>query len=117
MEEVTKLLEQLAIQLGTTVEYLWIVLIKQAHVNAIVNLTFAGISGLIILIGLVLIPKISKLDSNSKYDMSDRNIAWIFYGFAMGISLIILGACSVAAITQLFNPEYWALQKILGKLQ
>jgi len=118
MDQITKLLEQLAIKLGTTVEYLWGVLIKQAHVNAIVNLTFVGVSGLVIVIGLMFIPKIIKLDNEKRTwdEMSIRNTTWIIYGIVNTILLLILVMCLVPAITQLLNPEYWALQEILNKL-
>ena len=38
MDKLSELLGQLAIKLGTTVEYLWKVLINQAYITGIVNI-------------------------------------------------------------------------------
>lgn len=117
MEQATKLLEQLAVKLGTTVEYLWAVLVKQAYVNAITNLIFAGIAALVILIGLAFIPKIMKLDStDGGYDISSRTLGWIIYLIITGACLITVIACTIPAITELANPEYWALKEVLSAL-
>ena len=119
MEQVAKLLEQLATKLGTTVEYLWGVLMKQAHVNAIINLSFVGLMLIITITWLAFIPKIIKLDSDDgDYDSpSTRTLTWIFFAITNVISIIVIIACLTTAITELLNPEYWALQEILGQLK
>ena len=114
MEDLTKFLEKLATELGTTAEYLWTVLIKQSQVDAIVNFTFVGIMALIMIVGLVLIARIIKLDSDDGYDLSTRDVAWIFYGIVMAAAFITFVACLVPAIGQVANPEYWALEQVLG---
>lgn len=121
-KEFTEFLEKLAAKLGTTAEYLWKVLIIQAKVSAIKSLIFIVT---VYIIGLVLAKfhiKYLKKISDNKYD--DRNtyessevtsvvmcilfVGWVvlFIGHIFSYSNMING---------FFNPEYWALNKILDQ--
>lgn len=118
-EQSTKLLEQLAYKLGTTTEYLWGVLIKQAPIAATTQL--CQTIGVIIF-GFILW-KIHKylLKENdkgySRYSTYEEGAA-----IPMVIGLIIFMFCIIACficfsdvINGYFNPEYWALDSILNK--
>ena len=48
MKDLTKLLETLALQLGTTTEYLWTIMIKQAKIAIITESFFIVVSMIII---------------------------------------------------------------------
>ncbi len=114
--EIVKVLDLLAERFGTTVEYLWQVMITQAYISAIYNLV-----GLLISIGFLffVIKKTPNWirKANDNYDVMytlTLVFSWMFvmvtilYYTIEGIAIIITG---------IFNPEYLALQKILELLQ
>lgn len=115
MNELTPLLEKLSEKLGTTTEYLWIVLIKQAHIQVIYYCIEFAIMGL----SLFIFYKIGKYWLKNWNDLEDK------YEFAMGVGLICIGILSFiflvafmidlnSLVSALFNPEYWALKQILN---
>lgn len=115
-EQTTKLIEQLANQLGTTSEYLWSVLLKQASITATTTLIQTII---VLLIGFVLYglhKKFSKKTINTRSSYEEHD----FLGFTMVVVTIIYGLfliCCFLYIPEIiygyFNPEYWALNRIL----
>jgi len=118
MENETKeLIEQLATKLGTTTEYLWGVLIKQAPIYAM-NSTLEIIA--IIIMGILL------WKTHKKLSIEDDNGRSLYYkygelaGIPMIVAAIIWGIFFICAfftfsniITAIANPEYWALMKIM----
>jgi hypothetical protein len=117
-QELSNLLKDLATELGTTVEFLWAVLLKQAQVEVILN----GI--------LILVTIMACLGSfyyfrwlNKKWEdisYNDNDLWHIFISVFLGvfiICLIVFSAIGIySMVTALMNPEYWALDKILQKL-
>ncbi len=125
-EKTTKLVEQLAQKLGTTTEYLWSVLIKQAPIDA--TLTLFQIL-LVIIFGIVLYKvhkRFLKEDEEIKKPYFNRNIYETYDEYAkypMFILTIAFAFLIVASIFSIeyvvngyFNPEYWALNKVLSSL-
>ena len=118
-DQTTKLIEQLAQKLGTTAEYLWTVLLKQAPISALTDLFYLVITT-IIGIGLYKLHKYFCKDGIGEYDNSlyDDND----YVAPVMIALtIIWGICIIACffsigniINGFVNPEYWALKQILS---
>jgi len=107
MNELTPLLEQLAIKFNTTAEHLWGVMVVQAPINATVHLGLFSIFYCCFFIAIKIARK--KWDGWS----NDQHIS--FYLIA-GLSSLIL-AIGVAhdaelIITGYLNPEYWALMQI-----
>ena len=113
MEELTGVLEQLAIKLGTTTEYLWNVLISQARISAITDLIYII---LISIIGIIIYKVHKKLMKEEKYDYYEEpliavmviiSLVWaiLFIAFFFSIGNIING---------FLNPEYWALKEVLS---
>ena len=117
MNELTTLLEKLALQLGTTVEYLWEVLIKQAHVFAIQYI----VCWIILIIGSVLFYIfLKKTVEGYESDGWDETITWhIVPTVLLGVVVFVLLVKNLVQtgifITAIINPEYWALQEILGQ--
>ena len=122
MKELTPFLEQLASKLGTTVEKLWAVLLKQASISGTVNF--------VLCISLILIavkcfrfvnrkttvpPKTEENRyPNAQWGEDEAIIAWIGISlllFVIGL-IILLSVDNI--VTAFFNPEYWALKAILG---
>lgn len=116
--ETNELLERLAQKLGTTVEYLWSVLIKQAPISSTVTLfQFA----LIITFGIVLYRlhiKFSKETYNKNsiyYEYQEAAAIPMIVGFLIFLLLAVCGFfCIEDMINGFINPEYWALSKILS---
>lgn len=120
-ENTAKLLEQLAQKLGTTSEYLWKVLLKQAPIDATVNLIQIM---LIMLFGLVLYKihrRLMKEDANNdtgyyKYEEMAA-IPMIIGGVVFAIMFIWAFCCIGDVVNGYFNPEYWALNKVLSSVK
>jgi hypothetical protein len=104
-EQTLKLLESLAAKFGTTTEYLWGVLIKQAHISATTDLVRVLIT---IIVASILTKKILSVDCDDPfYKWLGIGVIWVIIGGAF------LG--SIGGIVNGFvNPEYWALQQVIG---
>lgn len=119
-DNTAKILEKLASQLGTTSQYLWSILLKQAPIDGCIML-FQYM--LLIIAGIVLYrvnKNLSKKDEKGYNDGYDNNDA---YGvimciavFAWTITAIIAFCCIGGLFNAFFNPEYWALETILSKI-
>jgi len=109
-DNTTKLLEQLANKLGTTSGYLWGVLVKQAPVSATITLMYLLLT---IAYGFVLYKTYKK--AFSVYAMP--RFFWIGAAVLFGIIFIILFFSLDNIINGYFNPEYWALNKILESIK
>lgn len=122
-DNTTKLIEQLAQKMGTTTEYLWGVLLKQAPVSSTVTLIQVI---LVVLFGIFLYKthiRLSKKNPNNKYEET----GYEKYEAGAAIPMIILSVifivlalssfcCIEDIINGYFNPEYWALDRILSSL-
>ena len=116
-EQTVQLIEQLAQKLGTTAEYLWAALIRQAPITATTNLLWF----LSMLIGgfflLKLHKRLLKEDERGRNTYSDGEGGWeVLMGILTGlwiivflVSFFLLGS----VITGFLNPEYWALKQII----
>ena len=113
MKDVTQLLEQLAIKLEVTVEYLWAVLLKQAMISGLMSaffLLFIGITGFIL---YRIVKSYDKLNDSGEF-------LWVI-GFPAGVICwsicLLIGLFEVSnMVTAFVNPEFWALDEILGNL-
>lgn len=110
-----KLIEQLAAKLGTTAQFLWLVLIKQAKVEAIEDVCFV----------LLCIPCFwfyakytlwcgKKCAKNEDEDI--HMIGMVIFGIVCTIMFGFMLAALFEIPTMLLNPQYWALQQILDKV-
>lgn len=139
MEELTEgileRLDSLALSLGTTVEHLWEVLVKQAQVKIIENIIIILLLSALVPICLVLFKKLNKTRVRRKTERIAKKKEGEFTYCNEGdddvveiIGMVILGvfvAMSIAIIigrvstmpTLILNPEYYALQKVLTLLQ
>ena len=122
-EQTTKLITDLASKLGTTTEYLWGVLIKQALYSVITDLAFLIFS---VIYGFVLY-KVYKwlcepVDEGGRYTRFDEHEDNAVMPFAIAsiifIVFLIVNIINFPnIIAGLFNPEYWALHEILKQLK
>lgn len=118
-EKTSQLIEQLATKLGTTSEYLWGVLLKQAQVQVISDIVFIVIVSILI---IILWKVYLYAARNGAYSEATTEMTFV-YGFPTILAAIALFCMSVAALHDLFqlptlilNPEYWALKEILNAI-
>lgn len=117
MKELTELLGALAVKLGTTVDKLWSVLLKQAPISGTVDLVIciALVIASVFVFRFVNTKTTEDEHGEADWDSDGKCFVWI----GTAIFIAIAGAlilCSVESIASaFFNPEYWALTKILSK--
>jgi len=123
-EEITQMLRELATQLGTTTEFLWGVLIRQAFISGTYNAILAVVCIVTICVGSVKVKEtfLTEIKQSLPYAQREKLEAWqiftiITLSIASVISLVVLAAISGNMMTALFNPEYWALNKVMGMLK
>jgi hypothetical protein len=118
MDKQTELLKQLAAKLGTTVEYLWSVLLRQAPVSATISLIQMF---LIALFGYVLFRIHIRLSDDSKDNGYQENDAYIVLMCVCFFSFLIMVCASMCTIDNIingyFNPEYWALEHVFNAVK
>lgn len=113
-DQTTQLLQQLATKLGTTSEYLWGVLIKQAPIWAgfATGLIVVSLIGSIVF-GFLTYKFCIKASENDKAsDFLIGCISCIFLTICTVCFLVNLGEIPLI-IAGFNNPEYWALKQII----
>jgi hypothetical protein len=116
-------LAALADKLGTTAEYLWAVLIKQAPIHG----TMTIITIVALTIGFVLLARLVMRKTRRPEATEDNPyphaewadefgvIAWFLLVFFGSLTVMAWAIELPAAITALIHPEYWALSQILKR--
>jgi hypothetical protein len=117
-EQTTKLLEALAAKLGTTAEYLWTVLLRQAWISAIEDvLQYLVVASLPYFMWKF--HKRMKATMEGGYLSNDEE-KWLIVGvcwFVVAVIVFWAFLCIPDTITKLVNPEYWALSEVLHALR
>lgn len=110
-------LKTLADKLGTTTEYLWNALLRQAPISATTDI----IQTLILAVATYGLYRIHcRFKKNNEYDDFE---AWpaVPMIFAAGIFTLLWVVVLVSGVPNIingyFNPEYWALHEIMSNLQ
>lgn len=113
-EKFLPLLEGLAQKLGTTTEYIFDVMVKQARIDA-----YLILFGWVLFFTLVvaLIRKRRKIDVVFSGDVSTLGILIIILMVSLVPGLVMLVAYTPAMLYGLFNPEVAAIKNILGALR
>jgi K+-transporting ATPase A subunit len=116
MNEVAKTLQVLATQLGTTVEHLWGVLLRQAPITGVVSI----IQYIIVFVCCYYAFKGTKY-IKTEIDNGSRDETWWCLPI---ITWVILGVFLAATFFSIddtvacfINPEYWALEHVLYKIK
>lgn len=123
-ERTAQMLEKLAQKLGTTTEYLWKILLKQAPIDATVSLFHILGCALFGFILWRIHKKLMKNESDDKYSENLYEKYEIAAALPMIIGLILFAVylcVSVSTINYIingyFNSEYWALKEIMNNLR
>lgn len=119
-DESLKLLEKLANKLGTTSEYLWTVLVKQAPVAAVNEIIFTVFT---VVLGIVLF-NLNKKFMNDNNEVSYDNLDGVLIvPMVVGTGLFVIFAIGVmfgsipTIISGFINPEFWALNYVLENIK
>ena len=112
-QEAFKRLDAIAQNLGTTAEYLWSLLIKQAYLDGYEMLLF----GLLLLVGAVIMHRMARWAHRTSVDVPDH-MAGAVMGWIVSAALAV-GVCDLVAegIFHIVNPGYYALQDIIQQLR
>lgn len=116
-DNITKLIETLAAKLGTTAEYLWAVLIRQAPISATTSLILCLVFITLAAVYTKWLIKKAKDDELDCLDNESNFVIALVGGLLSIIGVIVIICLFSDIITGYFNPEYWALQKILDQLK
>jgi len=118
-EQTTKLIEGLALKLGTTTEYLWGVLIRQAFVSSIIDCVFYVMYFIFMYCMFKGYKYMTGKESEGSCYTRFENMEEGQEGL-VAFLVLISGAFTIAfllnvslTIAGFINPEYWALDKIL----
>ena len=113
MEEFTQFLEKIANVLGVTIDKVWEILLKQAFISGMLH-TVIYFCLILSCVGLY---KSIKAKVGPFNMIEEENfIMWLLFGIwyvIVGFLILITMESTIAA---LFNPEYWALNKLICKL-
>ena len=124
-QELTSLLRDLAGELGTTTEYLWQVLIKQANIQSIKSLIWILITCSIVTTSLFVFYRTAnkrmKFLKGENRNYNEEIDSWwaakvIVTIIVMSITIMITNHNISVFIDATYNPEYWVLETILEKL-
>ena len=119
--EVLAKLDALAQKLGVTAQYLWAILVRQARIEAIQEIICLVLSCAVVCVAALWLRSIIKRVKSFDGFMLDLPIVEIM-GFVAtsvcGMVFLVISLCAVTNLpTLLFNPEYFALQQILGAIK
>ena len=114
--ELLSRLDALALKLGTTVEYLWAVLVKQTYFYPIQWL----IAALVLLVCGSYVRKLvgkglgeAKKERGYKCDLDGWYVAYYFGCVVLGAGVLLLGIALYTTVVVMVNPEYYALTELL----
>jgi hypothetical protein len=114
-------LTMLANKLGTTAEYLWGVLLRQAPITGAINLvmmTVWVVAVLLLLRWVRIKTRVPPKTEDEPYPRAEWDGDGAFFAWAASIVfatmvVVIVGLELPKAVVALVNPEYWALRQIL----
>ena len=114
--ETNELIKQLAEKLGTTTEYLWSVLIRQAFIEGIENILVVAFA-IITLFSLYRFYKWAYKKDADDYNWFEKidapELVYIITGVIGVFLLIMIPVCIIEAFDCFLSPEYWALSHVL----
>lgn len=114
-KEFAILIEKLATQLGQTAESMWHILIEQAKIAATINFICGGLFIVAALIFLIngIIEQRKATPTNGETVICGELFASMIVSPALAsLSFVFF----LPAITATYNPEYWALQKLINMI-
>ena len=115
MNELVPLLEKLSVKLGTSSEFLWGVLVRQAPISATINFIIFTVS--VVSAAVLLKTGLTRWNDWEKRDERGKQVIFIIFLMIISIIFLVSVCCLPDTIAGFINPEYWALNKILSSLK
>jgi len=120
-DKTIQLLTTLAEKLGTTTEYLWGVLLKQAPISGVINggillaLAVSAVVAAIFVYGKTNPPPKTKENPYPQPEWDgDPFLVWLAVALWVVLVVVLITANLALVVAALINPEYWALKQILN---
>lgn len=105
------LLENLSAKLGTTVDQMWAILLKQAPISATIDFIQYAMIGIAVWV-------FAKMVKKYWGEMGDNTLLVVW---AIGAILVIISIVAFFSfpnsVTAILNPDYWALKQILSAVK
>lgn len=116
-DQTIQALNVLAAKLGTTAEYLWGVLVRQAPITGALDLAVMAAWLVALIFSARFVHKNTAGDEPRWDDEAARFFAW--GGVWLGALFVALigGIIIPSAVSAILNPEYWALKQLLGAIK
>ena len=117
-EEILKRIDALAAKLGTTGEHIWGVLIRQTQVEIVSSIILA----IVLVAHAIVLFKLAvwlygKAEGQSSYNYEGWYVLMALSG-CVSVILALVAIGTLAGLpTLVLNPEYWALQQVLGAVK
>lgn len=122
-DNTTKLLEQLAAKLGTTSEYLWSILLKQAPISATIDIVYIIMTAFL----WIVLYRLHKhfIDSDNAFSYDGEDVALASTAVVLNVTLFAFTILATIVcffnlgdiFNGYFNPEFWALKYIINHLK
>lgn len=116
-ENIARIIEIIAQKLGTTSEYIWGVLLRQAPIDATMGALYIIISMVAAYLLWKAHVKMSLIEEGEIYNVYDTNdgigMVMVFLAVFVSLGLVFSIVNLPNVFAGFFNPEYWALNKIL----
>jgi hypothetical protein len=110
-DNITKLIQQLAQRIGTTADKIFPWYVKQQIVSAYTDL--AAFAIFLVILGVTFWKTYPKAD----FEDGNRNAVFAIISGALFLSaLIFLMICFSTLLSQIINPEYYAMKDLVGQL-
>jgi len=116
MKELAPLLEALAKKLGTTVDHLWAILVRQAFISSVMDLIQYVILAVATYVFIRMTKKYGALMDEKRWEPCAVYAPAVVVGLVLLILWIAAFFCIQDTVSGFFNPEYWALNKILSRI-
>jgi hypothetical protein len=120
-DQIMEILRVLAEKFGTTTEFLWGIMVRQAYVYGITAIICFLVTSVLIFGWNWIWWRAEVDEETSRRDQGDRMFA-IFMCRLGGLVLVFIWTCiflsgMIEVTTALINPEYWAIKQVLGGLK
>jgi hypothetical protein len=121
-EQILEYLSKLAEKLGTTSEYLWSVLLRQAPISGAIDLliVIVIVTAVVLFIRFVrrktVVPAATEENPDPYPEWENELVVFVWLGIIVATTLALLIVVDLLGdgISGLVNPEYWALKQILN---
>lgn len=114
-EQIIEILNAMAQELGVAASVLWEALLRQSIITGITYLiimVFLFVTGVVFLKATA--NSLREWEEASLADKDDEGTLVLLFGFLTLMCTIFFFTMLHPTITALANPEYWAIQKIMG---